>query len=478
MILIKQRSAKITSILLCMAFICTLLQMSIPVFADEDDQTQGGGDVVAEGYIGTPSKVILPDEDLLLSVYFDGKSALAVSATFEYPTDIMTYNGYECKVDGFSLSVTQRSGENGIGYLDVFGFSEDLVTSLNGIIPVIDLNFHISKDAEEGASICLKMMNATASDGEKDYPLSDLVYLGKVSLYDTTQPAATGIKINGKNLDGFSAEITQYSLKVEFSVTSLTVEVLCREGAVASVKGNENLVVGENNVFVEVVTENENKYTYTIKVERLADPDRVISTDASLADIKLSKGFVTPSIDKNVLDYVIYLPANTTELTIEPIPTDERAVSGTLTVEVGSDVNKSIKLSVTAEDGSVLVYTFTVLVLPEYVGQVPVIGGEQINISDIDFGEKNEENGLYLKLPENTVAFLKKHGIGAVELLAIVASAVLVLVALIVVLLVLLKTKKKKKRSVVYVEDAIEGAGFIEKNGAVISDDDIESDVF
>lgn len=477
MILKNFRFAKLISILLCVAFLCA--PSIFAVLADEN--TQNGGDVVVtEGHIGTLTTTIKPDTDVLFTVYFDARSALAISATFEYPTELMTYNGFEGKVNGFSLSVTQRSGENGIGYLDVFGISADLVTSLKGIIPVIDFDFHINKEAKDQDVIYLKMINAAASDGQSDYALSDLSYEGKVSLEDTTKPAVEGISINSKPLEGFAADVTQYSFRVEYSVTSLTVEVLCQDGATATVKGADNLVVGENNVFIEVVTEDGSKYTYSVKVERLEDPNRVLSTDATLSGVVLSSGFVTPEIAKDVLDYVIYLPADASELTLEPIPTDERATANNMTVAVEEMGEKIVKVTVTAEDGSVCVYKFTMVVLPEYSGKVPNIGGEVGNISNIDFDDEKEEKGLYLMLPEEIEAFLKEKGIDGNKLLIIAAAAVLVLVVLVVLFLALLmgRKKKRKNKAVLYVDDTLEGAGLINKNGAVVSDDDIEGNVF
>lgn len=458
-----------------MIFAVSALFTGTAVFADEQDQTTGDA-VESLGNISASSPVILPDKDVSLTVYFDGKSALAVSATFEYPDELMEYKGYESLVRGFSVSVTERSGGNGVSYLDVFGISTDLVTTLSGVNPIISFDFHINKDAQDGAAVYLNMKSASASDGVKDYPISDLSYQAKVSLYDTTVPVMESVKINGKPLDGFSPDVSQYSVKVEYSVTVLTLDIVCQSGNTATVRGHENLVVGENTVFIEIVSETGNKHTYTVKVERLADPNHVISTDASLADIKLSAGFITPSVQKDVTDYVIYLPGDITELVMEPVTSSDFAVAEKTTVAVEDKANKTVQISVTAEDGSVCVYTFTLIVTPDYNGKIPVIGGESQDISKIDFGKKD---GLYLPLPAPIEAFLKEHGIGGTEVLVITACTVIVLmIALAVILLVILK-KKKNKKVVAYVDDSLEGAALIEKNGSTVSsDDDIESNVF
>ena len=81
-------------------------------------------------------------------------------------------------------------------------------------------------------------------------------------------------------------------------------------------------------------------------------------------------------------------------------------------------------------------------------------------------------------MPEKLEAFLSEHDIELYQLLIIAAAAVALALVLIIVLLVLLKTKKRKKKVVVYVEDALEGADFIEKNNMTETSSDIESDVF
>lgn len=476
MVLIKQRFAKFISILLCVSFMFAALMSGTCVFADENDQTQdGSGSVLTEGHIGASSPTLMPDKNVTFTVYLDGRSALAISATFEYPSAVMEYKGFESKVNGFTMSVTQRDGENGVKYLDVFGISTDLTASLEGVASVISFDFHINKDAKDGDSVYLNMISADASDGERDYALSDLLFQGKVSLTDTTGPAVESIKINGKMFDGFSVDVLQYSIKVEYSVSALAFDIVCREGTSAAIRGNENLQVGENTVFIDVVTEGAGTITYSIKVERLADPNHVISTDASLADVKLSAGFVSPKIEKDVFDYIIYLPADAVELTLEPIAANKLATTESKTVAVGNGESNTVELSVTAEDGRVCVYTFTLLVTPNYDGKVPIIGGENADISKIDFGGKD---GLYLPLPKPIEEFLTAHGIGAAHLLIIcVCIAALLVIALAVILFVLLK--KKKKKTIAYVEDTLEGEGVISKNGAgASSDDDIEANVF
>ena len=452
-----------------MALLSMTFLLCAPVLADEEQ-----GDTEPKGHIGASSSVILPDRDLSLTVYIDASSALALSATFEYPSDVMEYVGFECKAEGFTLDVSQREGINGVKYLDVLAMSRDLVTKIDGVTPFVLFKFHTNKDAKDGSAVYLNMISANASDGQKDFAIENLSYKSTLTLTDTTKPAIEGVKINGKTLEGFSTDVMEYSVKVEYSVTVLTFDIACVGATTASVRGHENLSVGENTVFMDVVTETGNKFTYTIKVERLSDPNHVISSDATLMDVSLSAGFVTPGIVADVLDYVIYVPFGTTEFELVPIPTNEFAKSEAVIVQIEGNQSQSFDVSVTAEDGKSCTYKFSVVVLPQYDGKIPMIGGESVDISKIDF-ESSE--GIILKLPAKLEAFLKARGIDGQVLLLAAAVMALIVFVLILVILILIKRKKKNKKTVLYVEDT-DGADLVEKSGFGIGETDVEKDVF
>jgi len=469
MIWSKTRFIKIVSVFLCAVFLSMVPLAATPVLADEAEE-----DTEPKGHIGASTSVILPDRNVSFTVYLDANAALAISATFEYPSDLMEYVGFECKVDGFTLDVAQREGVNGVKYLDVLGISRDLVSTLEGVIPIISFDFHTSKDAKDGANIYLNMIGATASDGHEDFALSDLSYKGVISLTDTTKPAIESVSINGKVLEGFSTDVMQYSIKVEYSVTVLTFDIACVGSTTASVRGHENLSVGENTVFMDVVTETGNKFTYTIKVERLADPNHVISSDATLSDLKLSAGFVTPKIAPEVLDYVIYLPFGTTEFTVEPIATNEYAKAEPFSVTVEANGSQNVEAVVTAEDGKICVYKFSIVVLPEYNGKIPMIGNENIDISKIEF---ERTDGIVLHLPAKLEAFMKAHDIDGKALLIAAAAAIVLVILLVALLLVIIRKKKKNKKAVLYIEDT-DGADLVEKSGYGVGETNVEKDVF
>lgn len=465
----------LTRAIFCILLVCALLICPIGVFADENDQLEGDGEetTTQSGYIKASTPIILPDRNVSFDVVFDGRSALAFTATFEYPSNVMEYKGYQIQIDGFSVSVTQRNGENSVKYLDVFAISTDLVARIEGEVSFISFDFYINKDVKEGTSAYFKMINASVSDGESDFSVPEIAYQGKVSLYDTSVPIVESISINGKKLEGFSNEVSSYFVKVEFSVTVLLLDIVCQEGSSASVRGHENLKVGENTVFIDVTTQTGNTHTYVITVQRLEDPNHVISDDATLSDIKLSAGFVTPKIEKDVLEYVIYLPSGVSELVIEPVTSNEYASAENKTVSIEGNDNATVEIAVTAEDGKICTYIFTLLVTPEFEGKIPIINGEIGNVSNIDF---SKEEGLILPLPTKLLEFFEKHGISATELLIAVVVTVLLLVALLALVLILV-LKKKKKKAVLYIEDSLENAEIVDKN-IYENDSDIETNVF
>jgi|GEM_PF-926920 len=86
---------------------------------------------------------------------------------------------------------------------------------------------------------------------------------------------------NGNLSPAFSKGNTDYSVNVDFSVTSLAVTALKNHnGASVYVSGNDNLAVGENKITITVTAENGAKKVYTITVNRAKNP---LSSDIFLS---------------------------------------------------------------------------------------------------------------------------------------------------------------------------------------------------
>ncbi len=172
------------------------------------------------------------------------------------------------------------------------------------------------------------------------------------------------LKIEGANLrPGFNQNTLNYEVSVPFSVENINVEAKAKDSkAKVSISNQNNLVAGETrNVTVKVTAENGSVRTYTIKVTRESDPNKVQSSNNYLSSITIDVGMLSPLFDKEKTKYYIYLPYE-----IEGINLLATAEDGSATIN--SDLPETLEVgynkfvfTVVAENGEERVYTINVI---------------------------------------------------------------------------------------------------------------------
>ena len=162
----------------------------------------------------------------------------------------------------------------------------------------------------------------------------------------------------------FDSNTLIYEVSVPFTVENLKVNATKEDSKAKVTISNQNGLVAEETreVLVVVTAENGSKKTYTIKVTRGKDPNKVLSNDNNLSSLTTDVGILSPAFDKDKTDYIIYLPYEVDKINIDAVVQDTRY--GVLekdvpeTLQVGSN---KLTFSVKAEDESVKVYTVTVV---------------------------------------------------------------------------------------------------------------------
>lgn len=166
---------------------------------------------------------------------------------------------------------------------------------------------------------------------------------------------------------------SSYSINVENEVSKVTLT-----GALSSSKAkfvasyglrDINLNEGNNTILVKIEAENGSVATYTFNIYRKAkkqddkkpeEDNNTKSSDNRLKILTLSKGIL--NFDPEVLEYIVNLPNDTTEITIEGDTNDRKATLtglGKKTLKVGDNV---FKVVVTAENNSTRTYEIKVVV--------------------------------------------------------------------------------------------------------------------
>ena len=166
----------------------------------------------------------------------------------------------------------------------------------------------------------------------------------------------------------FKSDVLTYSMSVGSNIDALNVTAIANhEKATVAVSGNTNFKPGMNTIYVTVTAENGTKKTYTVNVKKAGGENNGTTTTAKakssnnyLSNILVADGELSPAFNKEVGSYSITVPKDTTKLDLKAFAEDSNAKVEVLdndNLQVGSN---TITIRVTAEDGSVRIYTLNV----------------------------------------------------------------------------------------------------------------------
>lgn len=229
---------------------------------------------------------------------------------------------------------------------------------------------------------------ATISSGVGTYPITvsgaaspkyAITYVqGTLTVTASTNANLVGLSVSSGVLSPvFSQALTAYSVSVANSVTSISVTpTTANPGAIVTVNGtsvqsgiasnNIPLTVGSNTISTTVTAQDGvTQITYTITVTRAA------SSNASLANLSISNGSITPSFGPAAYKYFTVVDYAINQITVTPTLADATASilvngqvvpnstpSNLIDLQPGDNV---IAVVITAQDGiTQLTYTITV----------------------------------------------------------------------------------------------------------------------
>jgi len=159
--------------------------------------------------------------------------------------------------------------------------------------------------------------------------------------------------IDGNEI-GFEKDIVDYTYKVSFDVEKLNISAIPEhETSVVEISGNDELVVGSNEILIKVKAEDESVKEYKINVTR---EEKVINTKLKELEIK---GFDI-NFEQDVFEYNVVI-TDQESLEIEAIAEDENnnvEISGNSNLKDGS----IIKVIVSNDDGSSTIYKIKIQV--------------------------------------------------------------------------------------------------------------------
>lgn len=222
------------------------------------------------------------------------------------------------------------------------------------------------------------------------------------------------LSVGGQTLTpAFSPSVTSYSLTVPNTVTGLDVNAITNDAkASAKVSGNSGFKVGSNNITITVTAEDGSKKSYTITVKREdakqdptpgkepekeppkeEKPTQVVQNTTVVAKsnnnlLKAVKGIDGLELSSDKTTYNISVPFETNSLTISAEaehPSAKVEISNSNITGLKVDETKTITINVTAEDGSLRVYTFNIK-RSKYTSNT---GLKELTVNYIDVFKKN-----------------------------------------------------------------------------------------
>ena len=197
------------------------------------------------------------------------------------------------------------------------------------------------------------IITVTAQDG-----VTTQNYTVTVNRAENTDATLANLSVSAGALSPmFNSATYNYTVNVPFSVTSLTLAATATDANASVVgAGSKSLNVG-NNIFDITVTAQDGETTliYTVMIHR------GYNTVATLANLTVSAGTLTPAFSSTTYSYSVNVPYSTSSITLTATPTDGNATvvgDGLKNLNTGNNV---FTITVTAQD-EVTVITYTVTV--------------------------------------------------------------------------------------------------------------------
>jgi len=155
----------------------------------------------------------------------------------------------------------------------------------------------------------------------------------------------------------FSIKKLDYEFKVLNEVDKLIIEAISDDNIKIEYTGNDNLVVGENEVIIKLTDDNNNTNEYKLKVTRL-DVGETISNVNYLKALVI--GNYKINFNKSVFNYDLLIEKDIKQLVINAVPLEEEnevEIKNNINLENGSVV----EINVLDNEGNVTTYRINII---------------------------------------------------------------------------------------------------------------------
>lgn len=348
-----------------MILVIILIAAAVPVAMAAGSAYMSGPNVVRAG-------------DTITVSFSAGGGIYGGSGSISYDASLLTLQGCNAAIGG-SWAV-EFSGNN-------FVFYDNSMASPISNATIFTATFLVKASVHAGTQIAVSANNVTLSDGQKDMPVGTVTYSVNIAppLSDNCRLAELTVG-NAAITPGFSPDVLEYSASVPFEIAVLDVSATAEHsGAKVHIENPALAVAATTGVRITVTAENGKTRTYVIRVSRPQDPNYVPSDNARLKSLSVDGYTLSPVFSAQQKQYYVWLPYEAETVTVKAAVEDQRAK---LTVGERSELipgqRNDIPVTVTAENGTVEIYTVTVIRAPKHEDIESFLNGEPDTIPETE----------------------------------------------------------------------------------------------
>ena len=332
---------------------------------------------------------------LICSVFTLNSKVYAASATVEFSSNSTVSVGSQITVTMYISNVNDTNGGivsaggnlsfdsnylqyvSGTGVTSPYAFQINpsanyklagLDTSLsNGITTKTKVFTFVFKALKEG-NTTITLNNASLTDTAQKVPTS---VSSKSITISAPAPKSSDANLKALSVSGytispsFAAGTTSYSVTVPAGTTSVTLNATANDSAAkVSGAGKVNLSSDKTTATVKVTAEDGTVNTYIVNANRASSTATTTkkSTDNYLKSLVVNSTHeISGTFDKNITNYTITVPNDVTNLDFTATKNHNKASIEIIGDEkLSTDKVNVIQIKVTAEDGSIRIYTLNV----------------------------------------------------------------------------------------------------------------------
>lgn len=387
--------------------------------------------VFASQAVVTGPGTVRAGDTIILTLTVSSQGSFGIEGKLSYDSSVVTFQGMSAEISGWKV---ENNGNKFVIYDDA------LSNPLGGSSAVAKMTFKVNPNIAAGTAVNISVTDLISTDGNSENNIGNANYSISIARPLSTNNSLSAIYIDGVNLvPVFNENVLNYDAgEVEYAVTNLNISAVPREvTSIVSINGN-SLNVGNNIISITVTAENGSTRTYTVNVRRKQDPNYVPDSNASLSSITINQGILSPAFSPDITEYIVYLPFESKTIsaigTAESVKAQGVIGSGDVNLSLGENY---IAVTGKAEDGTEKQYNITVVVMPEYSGEVTEAATEEATTE-----ETTEETTIDETTESATaVADNSPENMGGVNIIIVVILVIVSAVAGFIVCYILAKKK-------------------------------------